>query len=135
MNASDDTGRDAEAHDATSASHGAASGASNGASQGGATGEDAAAGANVTKSASEARESPREHMVTTVRVELTDPHVAGTTRNVSGNGLLLVTGDALEVAIEYLDGEQPVSRRGRIVRVQGLAGDTLGIAIAFDAES
>jgi hypothetical protein len=119
MNASNDTGEDADQHDGTTASE---------------SGAGSSGGAGATASA-EARESPREHMVTTVRVELTDPHVAGSTRNVSGNGLLLVTGDALEVAIEYLDGEQPVSRRGRIVRVQGLAGDTLGIAIAFDSES
>ncbi|QDU85489.1 hypothetical protein Pla163_26200 [Planctomycetes bacterium Pla163] len=130
MNASDDTGDDADQHDGTTGSE---SGAGANDSSGG-------LGATATRSSdgsanSEARESPREHMVTTVRVELTDPHVAGTTRNVSSNGLLLVTGDALEVAIEYLDGEQPVSRRGRIVRVQGLAGDTLGIAIAFDSES
>ena len=49
--------------------------------------------------------------------------------------VITVDEDAEMVEIEYLDGEQPVSRRGRIVRVQGLAGDTLGIAIAFDSES
>ena len=82
----------------------------------------------------ESRESPREALETAVRVELTDTHVAGTTRNVSDNGLLMVTDESLEVSIEYLDGEQPVARRGRIVRVQGLSGSGLGIAIAFDAD-
>lgn len=90
---------------------------------------------SAATSSSESRESPREALVTAVRVELSDTHVSGTTRNVSDNGLLLVTDEDLEVSIEYLDGEQPVSRRGRIVRVQGLSGNGLGIAIAFDADA
>lgn len=86
-------------------------------------------------SGSESRESPRQSLETAVRVELSDTHLGGTTRNVSDNGLLMVTDEELEVSIEYLDGEQPVSRRGRIVRVQGLAGNGLGIAIAFDTDA
>jgi hypothetical protein len=80
------------------------------------------------------RHSPRAKLATSVRIELTGTHVDGTTRNVSKSGLLLVTEESLSALVEYVDGDHHVARRGRIVRVQRLAGDALGIAISFDED-
>jgi len=83
----------------------------------------------------DARESPRTRLDTSVRIELSGTHVEGTTRNVSRTGLLLVSDEELTVDVEYVDGDHHVARRGRIVRVQRLSGDSLGIAIAFDTDA
>ncbi|MEZ5980032.1 MAG: PilZ domain-containing protein [Planctomycetota bacterium] len=83
----------------------------------------------------DSRESPRTRLSVSVRVEMSGTHIAGNTRDVSERGVMLVTDEPIPVTVEYLDGDQPVSRRGRVVRVQRLAGEALGIAIAFEGDA
>jgi len=77
----------------------------------------------------ERRSEPRERSRLTVRVEVSDQALSGTTVDRADHGLLLVSEDELLLEV-HVEGQAP--RRGRLVRAVGVGGGSRAWAIALD---
>ena len=77
----------------------------------------------------ERRSEPRERSRQSVRVQVADQALSGTTVDRADHGLLLVSEDELILEV-HVEGQAP--RRGRLVRAVGVGGGNHAWAIALD---
>jgi hypothetical protein len=78
----------------------------------------------------ERRDTPRIPIASTVEIRIIGSTFQGPSENISTQGIFFVTDAAIAVEVTVSPRHPPL--HGRIVRVQSVRENTLGIAVRFD---
>ncbi|MEW6743269.1 MAG: PilZ domain-containing protein [Planctomycetota bacterium] len=82
----------------------------------------------------EKRGSPRKPTTATFTVHIDSTSLFGAGRNISRGGAYLVTSDPISVEVSWRDRGGERVARGRLVRIERLTSESLGVALQFDRE-
>ncbi len=80
---------------------------------------------------SEKRGNKRSPSRDEVQLRVDAQKLTGTTRDTSGSGVFLISGDSLVVDVSTGEEGEEQTRRARVVRVETLPGECIGLALEF----
>jgi hypothetical protein len=78
------------------------------------------------------RQSPRVDLAEEVRIEFAGGAISGSGQNISVQGVFFTANAAIPVTV-HVEGRGEV--RGRLVRLESMGDDRIGIAVRFDEDA